>query len=129
MLEKEELTPAQRTALKKTQCFQRQKLDTYDDFMQAVLQLGRFPIYGKAEGGSEHNLRRKIEDKRKRGGLSAAEYITLRSKSEGFLSEEHPSIMQRLTDFLQTLEANGEDPRLPVCARGKANEGCFASSA
>ena len=26
--------------------------------------------------------------------------------------------MQRLTDFLQTLEANGEDPRLPVCARG-----------
>ena len=26
--------------------------------------------------------------------------------------------MQRLIDFLQALEANGEDPRLPVRARG-----------
>ena len=60
---KQDLTTAQREALKNTQA--RQKLDTYDDVMQAVLQLGRFPLYhrGRKNSGHEHNLRRKIENK------------------------------------------------------------------
>ena len=70
LLMKQGLTTAQVEALKKTQCFQRQK------------------------------------------------YLTLKSKNEGFLCEEHSSVMQRLTVFLKALEANGEDPRLPVCAKG-----------
>ena len=38
LLKKQDLTTAQVEALKHTQCFQRQKLDTYDDFMQAEQQ-------------------------------------------------------------------------------------------
>ena len=68
---------------------------------------------------AEHSLRRKIEQKLKDAVFSKTEYLTLRGKSEGFLCEEHSSVMQRLRVFLQALEANGEDPRLPVMAKGR----------
>ena len=58
LLKKQDLTTAQVEALKNTQCFQRQKLDTYDDFMQAVLKLG-------SRKSDQHKMRSKTEKKYK----------------------------------------------------------------
>ena len=74
LLKKQDLTTAQVEALKNTQCFQRQKLDTYDDFMQAVLKSG-------SRKSDQHKMRSKIEKKYKAGVLSKAEYLTLKTAS------------------------------------------------
>ena len=110
-----------------TEYCQNRKRDVFHDVVQAVQQLGRFPVYHKNTKDSfqhryEHNLRRQIEIKRKQNFLSLTEYLTLRSKNEGYLNETHSGLMQRLTNFLLSLQANGEAPRMPLNARGMDGE-------
>ena len=122
LLSQQDLLNTQSKAVKETQKRQNQKLDNYDDILRLVLQFKRFPLYHRKatdndELNYEHNLRRRIEDSLKREQLSVTQYLTPRSTNERYLCEQHTLIMQRLTAFLQSLQANGEEPRMPASAR------------